>query len=751
MIEHAYRPRILRLSQVADKEEFDKIKSDKNPAITNTLRTQLGELLAIIQPNRSHPEEAREAYIAEKLAGRREEEYGLWVYFPWRNHLIHLPEEEEFIAIRTSRNKYKITPDEQEILRQKTIAIAGLSVGNNIACTIALERLAGKLKLADFDDLELSNMNRIRSSMCDLGQPKAIITARQIAEIDPFIEVELFQEGITPSNLRDFLIGGGAADVLIEVCDSLDIKIMLREACRDSGIPVLMDTSDRCMIDVERYDWDKGLPLLHGLAGDLNTARLRDLSNPEKIPYMLKMIGLETLSARAKVSMLEIGQSIPTWPQLASTVVMGAGITADVCRRMLLGYEVASGRYYADPEQLIPGRSPLANSYQPPIVEPLRPDDLRQITDPLIATYPSDELPEPAPLDEMITMAGMAPSSGNDQPWHFYAREGHLFLFHELSRTYSFGDYRNLASQISMGAALENLHLAAIRKGWSLTVEPWPTEDERLVARIVFRRSACDHPWPELVEQVPERHTIRSIEAPQPIAREHLDLLVAAAESIPGARLQLTTSREDMDVLGSIISKVDRMRIFDPQGHYDFFHREMKWSEKQAIEEKTGMWIGTLEIPPVFVKALEAVKEPEVINTLRAIDGGKSFEQVTRQSTSAASAMGFLTMPRYGREDFLHGGIAGQRLWLMATRLGIAFHPLIAPLYLFPRMLHGAGEGLSEGDLLMLRELRKQFSTVFETRDDQAEIYLFRIFIPKKCNVIRPFRLPLETIFTKAE
>lgn len=749
MTEPVYIPQFFVLDQSPDRETFDQLKRDHHPTWTDTFTAQLDELFAISRPGSAADEQARKRFAEEKIQGRDPADCGVWVYYPWRNHLVHLPEEADFVAIRTSRNLYKITPAEREALSRKVVAVAGLSVGNGIALTLAQERLAGELRLADFDELELSNLNRIRGSLCDLGLPKTVITARQIAETDPFIRIRLWPEGIREDNLDAFLGEGGPADLLVEVCDSLDIKVMLRERCRQAGIPVVMDTSDRCMIDVERYDLEPDRPLLHGLAGDLNTDRLRGLTNPQKIPYMLRMIGLETLSARAKVSMLEIGQTIPTWPQLASTVVMGAGITADVSRRILLGHAVVSGRYYADPEAIVPGKAPLGTPYEPPDIRPLTSALIQTLTDPWSraengGVWPSDET-----ILDIIRLAGMAPSSGNDQPWHFHERAGQLFLFHERSRSYSFGDYKELASQISLGSALENLRLAAAQRGWGTDMEVFPSGDERLVARIRFRAAVGPQPYDELAERIPERHTNRRVEEPQSVPGEHLALLKAAAESVPGARLQWTTDRQELMALGGIISKVDRMRIFHPQGHYDFFHREIIWSDEQARAQKTGMWVGTLEIPPVFVKALEAVKEPEVIDTLRAIDGGRSFEAVTRQSTAAAGAMGFLTMPRFGKEDFIYGGMAGQRLWLMATQLGLAFHPLIAPLYLFPRMLHGGGEGLDPGTVEELRHLRKEFSAIFDTREGEAEIYLFRIF-QSRGEVIRPYRLPVASIFTKA-
>lgn len=749
MTETDYSPQVYDLSVAANMTLFERLKDERKPVVIDTFEAQLRELHATLYPGEDPGHPSLQTFLEDRLGGLDPSAAGVWVYYPWRNSLVHLPAERDFVTLRTSRNMYKITPAERETLQRKVVAVAGLSVGNGIALTLAQERIAGELRLADFDELELTNLNRIRASLCDLGLPKTVITARQIAEIDPFIKVRVFPEGIREENMHAFLHEGGTADLLVEVCDSLDIKIMLREACRRDGIPVVMDTSDRCMIDVERFDREPERPLLHGLAGDLDTAKLRDLTNPQKIPYMLRMIGLETLSARVKVSMLEIGQSIPTWPQLASTVVMGAGLSADIIRRILLGYDVASGRFYADPEGIVPGSAPLTVTYEPEDPEPLTPAFMRGETDAWVASSVAEEQPEEGVLKEMIRLAGMAPSSGNDQPWHFYVRGGDVFLFHERSRSYSFGDYRDLASRISLGSALENLWLAAQSMGWYPEIHPFPGDSEALVARVRFRREGVSHPWPELVTQVPERHTNRRLEPQEPLSRDILDALRVAAESVPGARLQWTEDKGQMQLLGKIISQVDRMRIFHPQGHYDFFHREILWSDEEARKKGTGMWVGTMEIPPMFVRALAAVKEPQVIDTLRAIDGGRAFEAVTRQTTAASAAMGFLTMPQFGKEDFLRGGMAGQRLWLMATRLGISFHPLIAPLYLWPRVLHGGGEGLDGPTIRQLLHLREAFENVFETDDRAAEIYLFRIFRTRE-EVIRPYRLPLDVIQTFA-
>lgn len=263
------------------------------------------------------------------------EQYGVWVYYPWAKRLVHILDEEEFVFVRTSRNQYKITPEEKEILSKKIIGVIGLSVGQSVSVTLAMERVCGELRLADFDILELTNLNRIRTGVHNLGIAKVYSVAREIAEIDPFIRVKCFAEGLTEQNMDDFFTADGKLDLLVEESDGFDIKVLCRYKARELRVPVIMEASDKCMIDVERFDLEPNRSILHGLLDHLDIDTLKKLkTNEEKIPYMLDILGLDTASLRLKASMLEIEQTVNTWPQLASAVTMGGGITADISRRI---------------------------------------------------------------------------------------------------------------------------------------------------------------------------------------------------------------------------------------------------------------------------------------------------------------------------------------------------------------------------------------------------------------------------------
>ncbi|GAA4314147.1 hypothetical protein GCM10023149_10200 [Mucilaginibacter gynuensis] len=349
-----YQPLIFRLGNPLDKKNFDLLFENQSVYfVCDEIYGQLQELVKSKNPSLMISDEEYPALIDQHLSGKDISEYGVWVYYPWSRRLVHLLDEDEFIEVRTNRNRNKITSEEQHILKTKKIGIVGLSVGQSIALTIAMERTCGELRLADFDTAELSNLNRIRTGTHHLGVNKTVIAAREILELDPFLKVKIFSDGLQEDNMDDFFLGGGKLDLFVEVCDGLDIKIISRYKARDLQIPVIMDTNDRGMLDIERFDLEPNRAVLHGLADGLDPESIKNLSNQEKIPYVLKIVGAETMSARLKSSMLEIRKTINTWPQLASSVTLGGAATTDVSRRILLNQFHDSGRYYIDLDEII--------------------------------------------------------------------------------------------------------------------------------------------------------------------------------------------------------------------------------------------------------------------------------------------------------------------------------------------------------------------------------------------------------------
>jgi len=346
-----YRPVFFRLARAADKAGLEELlEREPRVRLFDELPGQLTELVRTLHPAQRFTQQELDAHAVAHMNGVPATEYGVWVYYPWSHHLVHLLDEQEFAQVRTDRNRNKITREEQALLSTKKVGVIGLSVGQSVSLTMALERTFGEIRLADFDTLELSNLNRIRSGVHNLGIPKVVNVAREIAEIDPFLKVTCFPEGITRENIDRFLTEGGKLDMLVEECDSVDVKIYARQRAKHHRIPVIMDTSDRGLIDVERFDLEPERPLLHGLLEGLDlTVVERPMTNQEKLPFMGQIVGLATISDRMKASLPELGKSILTWPQLATGVVLGGALVGEVHRRILLNEMTRSGRWWNDP------------------------------------------------------------------------------------------------------------------------------------------------------------------------------------------------------------------------------------------------------------------------------------------------------------------------------------------------------------------------------------------------------------------
>lgn len=352
-MKNIYQPVFFRLSVQIEKQNFfDLVKEKPFIKIFDQIKSQVEELLKLVSPKTSFSKEKLSDAAKEYIGSLVPEEFGVWVYYPWSNTIVHLLDEKEFIIVRTNRNKNKITSEEQDILGTKKVGVIGLSVGQSVSLALALERSFGELRIADFDVLDMSNLNRIRTGVHNLQLKKSVACAREISEIDPYLKVTCFHDGINDENIDSFFSEGGNLDALIEECDNLNIKITSRLKARKLGIPVIMDTSDRGMLDIERYDLERERPIFHGLLEHYNLNE--SFIDPEKrMEIIYSILDKNKITPRFKESINEIGKTLTTWPQLASSVISGGANAAEIYRKIMLKCPIQSGRYYVDLDELV--------------------------------------------------------------------------------------------------------------------------------------------------------------------------------------------------------------------------------------------------------------------------------------------------------------------------------------------------------------------------------------------------------------
>lgn len=674
-------------------------------AASDTLSSQLEELIDARHPRGISPAEREAARAA--LTGGDPAHFGVWVFYPWSGRLARVLPEAMYRELRSDRNRYKINSTEQERLRGASIGIVGLSVGQAAAVTLVQEGIGSRFRLADFDTLGLSNMNRLRASAADLGVHKAILAARAMFEIDPFLEIELFPRGLDAETLDPFLDG---LSLVLEECDDLALKLLLRERARAKKLPVLMETSDRGLLDIERFDLEPERPLFHGLIGSLSSVALRQLRPEERVTVVIRILG-EDQSVGARASLIEMKESLSTWPQLASAISLGAGIVTDAARRVLLGSLTCSGRFSVDLEALVSPQGALS----------LVPVSLELGPSPAPAPLPAlpargQEGPTPEELHYLVAHASTAPSGGNVQPWRFVWNGTALRAEIDPARG-SFLDVDGSASRVALGGAVELLRCAGAALGLRADSV---IEEGGFTVR--FSRVS---PWEEpLAAWIGERCTNRRPGEPRELAPDDLHALLATAEDA-GSRLALVTDPAARAALGAVVGDGEAFRFFDARLHQEMMS-ELRFPSATTERANDGIDVATLELPPAGLATLRLLRDRALIERLAQSGARGGLGRPARWSLLASSAIGMLWVPGRGQEAYLRGGAALARVWLRATQRGLAFQPWSPLLYLVARLAQSPGDFTPEAQAT-LRGLAEGYRAHFPTRGNETEVLLFRV------------------------
>jgi nitroreductase len=671
----AHDPQVWRVVQIENADELARLRRDPTIEIIDTISQQRRDL----------------ARMRPTPAGAHLFEPSRWYLYPWRRQLVHILGPQGFQALRSDRNRNKITSEQQQRLRQLKVGVVGLSVGHAIAHTLALEGICGQIRLADFDEIELSNLNRIPGTVFDLGVNKAVVAARRIAEIDPYIDIRIEPAGITPESTDAFMEG---LDVVIEECDSFDVKLAVRDAARRHRIPVIMETSDRGLLDIERFDLEPKRRLFHGLLGDAQPTDLMGLSTHEKVPYVLRVLEPDQLSAAMAASMAEVDETLSTWPQLGGDINLGAATVSAAVRKLGLGLPLVSGRARLDIESML-----SAITEPPPAAEVSLPVDV----------YEPESPPEKA-TSAVIHAARLAPSGGNTQPWQFRYDGSSLQLHLDLSRTSTL-DVAFRGSYVAIGAALFNARVAAARHGILGKVEICPNgKAEGPVARIHFGGDG-DPELSTLYEAMLRRVSNRHRTRPVPLSDDVVSALQQAVWN-EGAEIHLVTDRSQLHDLAEILGESDRMRFLTDHLHHEMM-RELRWPNVDILD--WGIDVRTLELDSSDLAKLRVARRADVMAKLAEQDLGRALGESTRNRVQDTSALAVVTGASPDIVDYVRGGQAIEHLWVKAEEHGLALQPM-SPVFIYA-VNDADYPSLSPRFADRLRQLQQDFMRLTGIRD----------------------------------
>lgn len=279
----------------------------------------------------------------------------VWVYYPWQKKAVRTLPEELYFELRTARNRDLISKEEQTAYRTAVVGIAGLSVGSAIVSALVISGGPKTMKIADPDTLEITNLNRIRAKLIDVGSNKSDIAAREVWELDPFVDLHVWRRGLHRNDIRKFISGKPPLDIFVDEMDNIEIKVACRIMCREMKVPVVMatDNGDGIIVDVERYDIEPKRSIFHGQVPEKG---LSTMNRHQSMVMAIRIIDPAYFTERHQESILSIGKSLSGVAQLGTAALMAGAAVAYVVRRIANNENLPSGRYTMGCEQtFIPG------------------------------------------------------------------------------------------------------------------------------------------------------------------------------------------------------------------------------------------------------------------------------------------------------------------------------------------------------------------------------------------------------------
>jgi molybdopterin/thiamine biosynthesis adenylyltransferase len=231
--------------------------------------------------------------------------------------------------IAFSRNIGWVTESEQRALRGKRVAVAGLGgVGGSHVLT--LTRLGiGAFHLADFDTFSVANFNRQAGAMVStLGQPKLDVIARMARDINPGLEIKGFADGVTPTNIDDFLAG---VDLYVDGLDffAFTARRATFAACARRRVPAV--TSAPIGMGVAHLNF-----MPDGMTFE-QYFRLEGLPEPEQALRFLLGLSPAMLQRSYLIDRTRVDFEQHRGPSTAMACQLCAGVAATEALKILLG------------------------------------------------------------------------------------------------------------------------------------------------------------------------------------------------------------------------------------------------------------------------------------------------------------------------------------------------------------------------------------------------------------------------------
>ena len=336
-------------------------------------------------------------------------------------------------------------------------------------------------------------------------------------------------------------------------------------------------------------------------------------------------------------------------------------------------------------------------------------------------TLPSDPPEDNLELARsLIGAAVLAPSEWNAQPWRFEVEHASVRMVADPTRLLPWTDPDSRGLTISLGAALENLLIAARAYGLRPTVEYLPRGGANGVVAEVIWASGDVRRDRALFAAIPGRRTNRREYDGRGIFPEQRAQLVAQAPE--GLSLHWMDDRAAIRTVASLAHDAVRDQCEDAR----VFAEQFSWMRfgDDARRRGDGVPVDNLELGVVTSWMAKRYFNP---SSWFSRFGPEHAAREAREGVHSAGALVLLCAPKRDQVQWLMGGQAWERIALQASSLGLALQPVSAPIQLerYRGALLRAFDATGE-EPLMLARLGHARNPAATTRRNVSLVATFR-------------------------
>lgn len=117
---------------------------------------------------------------------------------------------------------------QEKLLSSSVLLIGAGGLGSPLALYLAAAGV-GRIGIMDFDAVDVSNLQRqVVHRTQDVGTPKARSAKRAINDLNPEVQVDVYEEGITSANALEIV---AKYDVVIDGTDNFPTRYLVGDAC----------------------------------------------------------------------------------------------------------------------------------------------------------------------------------------------------------------------------------------------------------------------------------------------------------------------------------------------------------------------------------------------------------------------------------------------------------------------------------------------------------------------------------------